>query len=78
MTTSKLLVLFYNGILDENLLRIEMDHLTAILKTIDSPDFFSLSNELVNRNRITSDRKKILKEAKFRKLRAFRFFINKN
>ena len=37
-----------------------------------------IATELVDRNRITSSPKKILREAKHFRLRAFRFFINKN
>ena len=73
-----LLVLFYNGIFGKNASKAEMENLTAILVSIDSADHFCEANELVNRNGITSNRKKMLKEARHRNLRAFRFFINKN
>ena len=73
-----LLVLFYTGISDEKAVRVEMDNLTTIIHMTESPDVFCIANELVNRNNITGNKKKILREAKNIRLRAFRFFINKN
>jgi hypothetical protein len=75
---NNLLVLFYTGITDEQAVRVEMEHLTAIINMINLPDSFCSATELVNRNHITSNRNLMMKEAKFRRLRAFRFFINKN
>ena len=74
----KLLVLFYTGITDEKELGVEMNHLTNILRSTESPDIFCAANELVNRNSITNNRKRMIKEARYRRLRPFRFFINKN
>ena len=75
---NKLLVLFYTSISDDKAIRLEIDQLTGILHSTESPDQFCTANEMVDRNRITSSRKKMLKEAKQIRLRAFRFFINKN
>lgn len=75
---NKLLVLFYTSISDDKAIRLEIDQLTSILHGTESPDQFCTANEMVDRNRITSSRKKMLKEAKHIRLRAFRFFINKN
>ena len=75
---NKLLVLFYTSISDDKAIRLEIDQLTGILHSTESPDQFCTANEMVDRNRITSSRKKMLKEAKYFRLRAFRFFINKN
>ena len=75
---NNLLVLFYTGITDEQAVRQEMEHLTAIIKTTALPDCFCTATELVNRNKITSDPRQIIKESKYRRLRAFKFLINKN
>ena len=74
----KLLVLFYNGMHDEKTVRVQARQLTTLLKSIDSPENFCTANEMVNRYHITCDPKKMLKEAKFIRLRSFRFFLNKN
>jgi hypothetical protein len=69
-----LLVLFKNGqTMDQ-----ESDCLREILFDIYTSEQFLIANELVDRYRITSNRKKMLKESSFMRLRAFRFFINKN
>ncbi|MFN8288794.1 MAG: hypothetical protein U0U70_00930 [Chitinophagaceae bacterium] len=56
----------------------ELQSLHALLKKTESPEQFCIAHELVNRNRITSDPKKILREARLISPRPFRFFINKN
>ena len=73
-----LLVLFYTGISDDPADRLETERLTSLIKSVDRPEHFCTANELVNRNRITSEKKKMIREAGYRRLRAFRFFINKN
>ena len=69
-----LLVLFNNKFISKQ----EADCLHRILLYTESPDQFCIVNELVDRNRITSKKKKILKESGHSQLRAFRFLINKN
>jgi hypothetical protein len=49
-----------------------------IILLTESPQQFCIANELVDRNRITSKRKKIMKECSRLQLRPFRFLINKN
>ena len=71
-----LLVLFKTGFPDDRAIEKEMEWLQEIL--IVTTTQFSTANELVDRNRISSNPKKILKESGFSPLRAFRFFINKN
>ncbi len=66
-----LLVLFKNR-------EQEADCLHEILLDTISPENFCVAHELVDRNRITSKKSKLLKEASYFHLRAFRFFINKN
>lgn len=56
----------------------ELEKLHTILQTIESPEKFCQAHELVNRNRITANPRKILKESKHYFLRPFRFLINKN
>lgn len=56
----------------------ELKDLHAILQTIETPGHFCAAHELVNRNRITRNPKKILRESRFYFLRPFRFLINKN
>lgn len=57
---------------------IQREEVYIILEHISTPEQFCIAHELVNKFRITSNRHKILREAKFRKLRAFRFLICKN
>ena len=73
-----LLVLFKNAFLDEQALEQELGWLQEILHHSYSPLQFCIANELVNRNRVTSNPKKILKEASYLRLRPFRFLVNKN
>jgi hypothetical protein len=69
-----LLVLFNNKLISKQ----EADCLQMILLFTESPEQFCIANELVDRNRITSKKKKILRESGRIQLRAFRFLINKN
>ena len=69
-----LLVHFNNKLISKQ----EADCLHKILLFTESPEQFCIANELVDRNRITSKKKKILKESRHIQLRAFRFLINKN
>jgi len=77
-TNSNLLVLFSSQFKNEQAIKQEAECLHEILFDLISPENFCIAHELVNRNRITSDKKKLLKESKHFQLRAFRFFINKN
>ena len=78
MAAHKLLVLFYFESNDEESVRVQVESLTGIISGIHSAAHFCTVNEMVNRNRITANPKKMMKEAKFRRLRAFRFFICRN
>lgn len=69
-----LLVLFNKKMISKQ----EADCLQLILLFTESPEQFCIANELVDRNRITSKKRKILKESGHIQLRAFRFLINKN
>ena len=73
-----LLVIFTTAILDEKALEQEVGCLHQILLNTKSPEHFCTAHELVDRNRIISNRKKILRESSASRLKPFRFLINKN
>lgn len=73
-----LLLLFNVESLPGNKLEIQVSTINRLLASVDTPEQFCTANELVNRNSITSNKKKMLKEASHFRLRPFRFFINKN
>lgn len=77
-SSRNLLVHFKTGLLDVNSIKQESLYLKEVLGTTESPDQFCNAFELVNRNRIVANRKKILKESMLFRLRPFRFLINKN
>jgi hypothetical protein len=56
----------------------DLKSLHRLLHLVETPYLFCLSNELVDRDRVTSDPKKLLKESARFTLRPFRFFLNKN
>lgn len=56
----------------------EEERLYQIVLDTASPEQFCMAHELVNRNRITSNKNRIAKEARRTELRPFRFLINKN
>ena len=66
MGAQKFLVLFYCTGNNEKAVRVEVENVTAIIQSVNSPVHFCTANELVNRNKITSDPKKMLKEALFK------------
>jgi hypothetical protein len=69
------LLLLFN---DKFISKQEADCLNQILLYTESPGQFCVAHELVDRNRITSLKRKLLKETRRFELRAFRFLINKN
>jgi hypothetical protein len=69
-----LLVVFNNEFISER----EAECLHSILIATESPEPFCIAHELVDRNRITSRKDKLMKESRRFKLRPFRFLINKN
>lgn len=73
-----LLVIINNGSLDEASIRQQAACLQRMLYAENADTRFCQAHELVNRNRITSRPHKILREARYRQLRPFRFLINKN
>lgn len=76
---SKNLVLFFkNGLLYEPAGEQELQLLEKIISTVFSSENFCAAHELVDRNRITSRSKKILKASRHYYLPPFRFLVNKN
>lgn len=73
-----LVVLFNHEYRSERAIEQEVEGLHELLLHTESPEQFCTAHELVNRNRITSRKEKILKEARHFRLRPFRFLINKN
>ena len=73
-----LLVIFNTGLLDEDGIRQETQCLQQILLQMESVEQFCIAHELVDRNRITSRKNKMIAAARHYRLRPFRFFINKN
>lgn len=76
--TRNLLVLLKNEFMTERAIEQEVECLNQLLFRTESPDQFWIANELVDRNKITSNKKRILKESRFQRLRPFRFFIGRN
>jgi hypothetical protein len=73
-----LLLVFNPGLLGEQRLEKQVACLHDVLQNSESPEQFCKAHELVNRNRITSGKKKIWKESRHFRLKPFRFLINKN
>jgi hypothetical protein len=57
---------------------IKPEEVYKILEHVSTPEQFCIAHELVNKFKITSKHHKILRETKFRRLRAFRFLLCKN
>jgi hypothetical protein len=78
MPNRDLLVLLKNESMSQQALDQEVECLNDILRTAESEEHFCIAHELVDRNRITSKPRKILKAIRFAELRRFQFLINKN
>lgn len=76
--TRNLLILLHGQPMSEQAIEQEVDNLNTLLIITESTERFCSAHELVNRNRITSSKSKILKESRYTELRPFRFLINKN
>ena len=73
-----ILVLLKNEFMSDDALQQEVEMLNTLLAQAEASESFCTAHELVDRNKITSRKKKILKEAHYKTLRPFRFLINKN
>ena len=78
MPNRDLLVLLKSEFMSQRAIEQEVECLNDMLRTTESDEQFSIAHELVDRNRITSNAKKILKAIRFTELKQFRFLINKN
>lgn len=80
MNTSNrnLLVLLKNEFMSQQAIEQEVECLNDILHQAESEEHFCLAHELVDRNRITSKRVRLLKAIRYSELKPFRFLINKN
>ena len=59
-------------------INIRVEHLNDVIAYVDNVDGFCNAHELVNRNRITSKKNKILDAVSKEQLKPFRFLLNKN
>ena len=73
-----LLVLLKNEFASQQAIEHEVECLNHILIKAESLEQFCMVHELVERNRITSRPKKILRAIRFNELKPFRFLINRN
>ena len=73
-----ILVMLKHESMTEDDIQQEVEILNEILAQAESPESFCTAHELVDRNRITSNSKRILRETRHFSLRPFRFLINKN
>lgn len=73
-----LLVLVRHEFMSHQAIEQELKQISHILHITELPNKFCNAHELVYRNRITSNFKKILKAAAQTNLNAFHFLINKN
>ena len=77
-TNHEILILAKSHYMNESAIEKEMEWLNSQLTVIESPGNFCTAHELVNRNSITQNSRKILKAIKCQELKPFRFLIGKN
>jgi hypothetical protein len=73
-----LLVMLKNEFMSQHEIEQEVEGLNELLYKAESDEQFCIAHELVDRNRITTKKKKILKAILYKELRPFRFLLNKN
>ena len=78
MPNRDLLVLLKSEFMSQQAIEHEVECLNDMLRRSESDEQFCIAHELVDRNRITSKPKKILKAIRYTELKQFRFLINKN
>lgn len=76
--TRNIVLISREEFMSEQAIEKEVLYLNGILAVADTPEAFCIANELVDRNSITINPRKILKEARHFRMREFRFLINKN
>jgi hypothetical protein len=77
-TNRDLLVLFRNEFMSQQAIDEEVENLNRILRISERPDQFCRVHELVCRNRITTDAKKLLAAFSQPELKPFWFLISRN
>lgn len=78
MPNRDLLVLLKSEFMSPQAIEQEVECLNDMLRCTESDEQFCIAHELVDRNCITSNAKRILKAIRFTELKQFRFLINKN
>ena len=78
MPNRDLLVLLKSEFMSQQAIEHEVECLNDMLRRSESDEQFCIAHELVDRNRITSKSKKILRAIRYTELKQFRFLINKN
>ncbi len=78
MPNRDLLVLLKSEFMSQQAIEHEVECLNDMLRRSESDEQFCIAHELVDRNRITSKPKKILRAIRYTELKQFRFLINKN
>ena len=78
MPNRDLLVLLKSEFMSQQAIEQEVECLNDMLRCTESDEQFCIAHELVDRNHITSNSKKILKAVRFTELKQFRFLINRN
>jgi hypothetical protein len=73
-----IMVLLRRESMTEYAIQQEVQNLNKLFIQTESLESFCTAHELVDRNHITSNKKKMVKESNLYSLRPFRFFINKN
>lgn len=78
MPNRDLLVLLKNEYMSQSAIDHEVECLNHILHEAESDAHFCIAHELVDRNFITNNTKRILKAIRYTELKPFQFLINKN
>jgi len=78
MPNRDLLVLLKSEFMSQQAIEQEVECLNDMLRSTESDEQFCIAHELVDRNHITSNVRRILKAIRFTELKQFRFLINKN
>lgn len=73
-----ILVVVKNQFISDDAIEQELECLNEVLRFAESDEEFCKAHELVDRNRITHRKSRIIKESRHYYLRPFRFLINRN
>ncbi len=73
-----LIVLLKHEYMSQQAIEQEVECLHEILAGTETSESFLEAHELVDRNRITGNHRKIRKAVRYTELRPFRFLLNKN